>query len=636
MSRRARKSPASDAVAADRAFARRTSLLAVLFVTLLSLLSWRLIHVQYIQHEKYLSEVQREHIDGEVLPARRGQIYDRNNNLLVGNRVEATVYVDRVKIDHLPVCVRALAHAEGVAASDIRRSYSDAEIRQRYVERLGQLLAPPLGLQHWQVIREITRSDKSDIVIATRVEEGDAARMKELLRAERIVGVGFREVQRRSYSSPGQLTHVLGYIAETGNAGIEASLDTKLKGTDGYRKYETDRKGREIAAYRGDVMEPRHGNHVRLTIDSALQNIVETVLDETGSDPDGIYAPRLGAQKISVVLLEPGTGAVLAIANRPHFDLETRQGNWRNFAVCDQYEPGSTFKIVTLSGALDSGLVDPNQRISISPDGNFKDDGVRVRDDHVYAELTVEGILVKSSNIGAYKLARQIGKQRFYETARKFGFGSVSGIGLPGEGAGLCYSPKLWSKTTLSRMAMGYEVAVTPLQMATALSVIVNDGVLYQPRIVDALFDDRGMVVESRQPVVRHRVISAETARDMRRMMAKVCLPGGTGTQAVPEGYTVAGKTGTAQKVDPKLGRYLKGRYVVSFTGFVPAEDPRLIGIVVVDDPRASQVKLYGGTIAAPLFRRIAERALEHLKVERSVPAEQELATAAHPPVPAH
>lgn len=601
-------------------------------MTLLSLLSWRLIHIQYIKHEEYLTKVQTEHIDDEILPARRGQIYDRHNNLLVANRIEETVYVDRYKIENQGICVRALAHAEGVKSRDIRRSYSPEEIRQKYIERLGFLLAEPLGKQHWEIIREITQSKKSDIILAKKVDESDAERMKELLRAERIRGVQFRDSHKRSYPFGNRLTHLLGYTAETGNAGLEGGMNDVLTGVDGHRVFETDRKGREIAAYRGDAVEPRHGNHVRLTIDMGLQEIVESVLDEVGNDPDEIYVPKLGAEKISIVLMEPGTGAVLAVANRPHFDVKTRKGNWRNFAFCDQYEPGSTFKIATVSAALDSGLVQPHQRISISQTGVFDEGGVKLVDDHIYSELTVEGILIKSSNIGAYKLARQIGAKKFYETGKKFGFGDLPGTGIPAESSGLFYSlnhPK-WSTESLSRQAMGYEVGVTPLQMAAALSVVVNDGNLFQPRVIDAIFDERGMVVEAKGPKIVRRVISAETAQDMRKALAKVCLQGGTGTQAVPPGYTVLGKTGTSQKYDTKRRTYPKGRYIVSFLGAIPADDPKLIGIVVVDDPRVSRVKLYGGTIAAPIFRRIAGQAMEYLKVEPTEPINPELANSTH------
>ena len=621
MSARARRSALDDAIAADKVFGRRTVFLGLVFATLLSLLSWRLIHIQYIKHDYYLSTVQALHRDDEVLLSRRGQIYDRNNELLVANRIEYEVYVDRYHIEDEQVCVKALAHADGVSWSDIRRSYSADEIRQRYVERLGAVLSQPLGRPHWDIIREITQSEKDEIVLAQEVDEGDGARLKDLLIAERIYGVEFREDHQRSYLFGNQLTHVLGYIAETGNAGIEALMNSFLKGEDGYRVFETDRKGREIPAFRGASVQPKHGNHVRLTIDMGLQSIVEDVLDERGNDAEEIYVPSLGAEKVSILLLEPGTGHILAIANRPHFDVETRRGNWRNFAVCDQYEPGSTFKLLAIAAALDRGLVAPHHMIPIAGNGIYEEKGiVPVRDDHIYEELTVEGILIKSSNIGAYKLARQVGKKDFYELGVKFGFGRRPGTGLPGETGGQFFSPKHWTKSSLSRKAMGYEVAASALQMATAMSVVVNDGQLHRPRIVDAVFDERGKVVKPSEPSVGEPVISSSTALAMRRALKKVCEPGGTATRAVPEGYTVAGKTGTSQKVFGNKG-YLKGRYVVSFMGCVPAENPALIGIVVVDDPRASRVKLYGGTIAAPIFRRIAERAMEYLKVEPDAPS---------------
>ena len=404
-------------------------------------------------------------------------------------------------------------------------------------------------------------------------------------------------------------------------------MEHVLRGVDGYRHYERDGKGREIAAYRGDSVQPRHGRHVRLTIDMELQRIVEEVLEETGPDRESIYVPQLNAEKVSVVLLEPHTGAVLAMANRPHFDLETRKGVRLNAAVSSVYEPGSTFKIVTLSGALHHGLVRPTTTIVCAPDGVLKEDGFVVRDDHPYPELTTEGVLIKSSNIGAYRLASQLGKSRLHEMMQVFGFGRRTGVSLGAEAAGRVYHPKRWSKPSLSRMAMGYEVAVTPLQMATALSIIANDGIHYQPRIVDAVFDDKGLDVDMRRPKPVGRVLAARTALQMKRALQKVCEKGGTGTRAVVPGYTMAGKTGTTQKYDEQRRAYLRGRYVVSFMGFTPVEDPKIIGVVVVDDPKIDYVKRYGGTIAAPIFKRIAERSLGYLNVDAS----PELANVDHP-----
>ena len=617
MSKKKRKKT-EDEFAADRTFGRRAAFVGVLLVAALSLLSWRLIELQYIRHEELKAKVLDYHTKREILGARRGQIFDRNGDILVIDVAEHSVYVDKYHIDDLDICAAALAHQEGLKSRDIRSSYpDDQEIRDMFVDLIGDTIAPPLGMQSVDVVRKIKESTKKMIVLAKGLNDSDVERLKETLAQAGITfGVNFQEKRKRSYTMPDCLTHVLGYTAATGNSGIEKSMNGVLQGVNGYRTYETDRKNREVALFRGEHVEPKHGKNVRLTIDIGLQRIVEDVLNERGNDPEEIYAPLLQAKKISVVLIEPKTGAILALANRPHFDLITRKGNWRNSAVCDQYEPGSTFKIVAVSGALEGDFVRPHQQISLSPNGVVFDQGVPVTDDHVYRSLTVEGIIFKSSNIGAFKLASQIGRKRFHELAQDYGFGERTGVLLPNESGGKLWNPKDWRRGSQSRMAMGYQVAVTPLQMVTALSAIVNDGVLIKPRIVDAVFDDRGIDVEVKTPEVVRRVISKQTAAEMRAAMEKVCLEGGTGTRAVPEGYTVAGKTSTAQRFNDDLGRYHEGHYVVSFMGYVPADDPELIGIVVVDDPRISRVKLYGGTIAAPLFRRIAGRAMDYFKVE--------------------
>jgi cell division protein FtsI/penicillin-binding protein 2 len=615
-----RKRRIIDQETADRSYLRRTVFVGVCCVCVLSLLSWRLIHVQYIEHDKYSRIVAREHVRRAVLYAQRGRVYDCRGELLAGNRVSEKVCVDRDLIANVGLCARGLAFIEGVKARDIIKSFSKEEIQQRYLERLAHVVSEPLGKQPWEVIREITQAPprKVEIVLAKNLDQSDSGRLKELLDEERISGVYFRESRKRFYPTPNRLSQVLGIISHEGEGveGIEGSMNDVLRGEDGYRYYERDRKGREIAAFRGEFVEPKNGRHVRLTIDSTIQNIVEEVLDENGPDRESIYVPQLNAEKVSVVMLEAKTGAVMAMVNRPHFDLETRRGSRLNACVSSVYDPGSTFKIVTLGSAFHHGLVKPTTTITLSPNGILKGDGFTVRDDHVYLFLTAEGILVKSSNIGAFRIASQLGETRFYEAMRAFGFGQKTGIRLGAEAAGFVRHPRTWTKPDMSRMAMGYSVAVTPLQMVAGLSVIVNDGVLYPPHILEAVFDDRGLNVEVNRPKPAGQVISERAAHQVRRALVKVCQPGGTGTQAAIPGYTMGGKTGTAEKFDAKSGAYLKGRYVVSFMGFVPADNPKFIAIVVVDDPKVDYVKRYGGTIAAPLFKRIAERSLEYFNVE--------------------
>jgi cell division protein FtsI/penicillin-binding protein 2 len=466
----------------------------------------------------------------------------------------------------------------------------------------------------------IDRDGKVDILLQKDVEEDRCRELKELIAAERLGGIYFRPTTRRYYPSPRTLTHVLGYVNHEGEAqeGVEKWMDSMLAGEDGYREITRGPSGREIVAHRGETVEPVHGHDVRLTIDMGMQNIVEAALDEAWYE----YRP----EKICAVFLDPKTSAVRAMASRPHFDLETREGSRRNLAVSDTYEPGSTFKIVAYSGALDRRLVSRSTPIHCHW-GLFQDGALKLRDHHPYGDLTVEKGFAKSSNICAYKIAAQLGRNAFFEYMNNFGFGKRTGIELTGEGRGIVHPLESWNLTSFSSTAMGYAVSVTPLQMANALATVVNGGELMRPYIVDGVFDSKGRTIQDTKPQVVRRVISERAAEDVRKMMKAVTGEGGTGTKAIVDGYDVRGKTGTARKVNPTGRGYLNGRYVVSFIGYLSTDEPKIVGIVMVDDPQTdSSVSRYGGTVAAPIFARIAAEAAAYLDLEPTYPTD-ELAT---------
>ncbi|MFV1996215.1 MAG: peptidoglycan D,D-transpeptidase FtsI family protein, partial [Verrucomicrobiales bacterium] len=345
---------------------------------------------------------------------------------------------------------------------------------------------------------------------------------------------------------------------------------------------------------------PVPGNTVRLTIDMSLQVKLEGILDEAWEK----YRP----EKISSVWIDPRTGDVLAMASRPHFDLATRQGNRRNAAISDMYEPGSTYKIVAASGALDCGVVAPGTEI-FCHNGKYTDRGLVLNDHHPYGWLTTEGVLIKSSNIGIYEIGRQLNRDRFHDYMTRFGFGRRTGIELTSEAGGVVHPVRNWNRTSFSRMTMGYAVGVTPLQVAMAYSTIANGGELLQPHIMKSVEDVYGRVIERSSRTVVRRVISEKTASQMRRALMKVTQKGGTATRAAMPGYDIGGKTGTAQKNIPGVG-YAKGRYVVSFVGILPAQSPEIVGLVVVDDPHA-EGHLYGGTIAAPIWKEMATQVVK-------------------------
>ncbi len=620
----------------ERAFQKRAVLLCAGLVTGFSLLSVRLVYLQVVMHEKYAAEALAKHTRKEVLYSRRGNILDRNGELLARNQTVYNVIADKHHLCNFDIACRGLAVAESIGSQEVRRKYDRGEIVARYRTRVVRVLAHPLEYHGWELRQKLDNPAQQTIILRRNIDEEQYCALKELISRERLGGIYFEQTTRRFYPSPRTLTHVLGHVnydgmteAEIdeivgdrqtarilsrqeitrirGKEGVEKAMEDVLRGEIGYRNTESDRRGREITAYRGETKQPRHGHHVRLTVDMGLQNIVEAALTDAWYE----FMP----EKISAVFMNPNTGEILALANRPHFDLSSREGELRNRALSDNYEPGSTFKIVTLAAVLDRQLVNRKTPIYCHL-GSYQDGALRVSDHHPYGQLTVEEVLAKSSNIGTYKLAMQLGKKSFHEYMLKFGFGSYTGLELTGESPGRVYNPKVWSLPSFSRMSIGYEVAVTPVQMANALAVIANGGQLLKPRILDAILDEKGRVIRQYTTEEVRRVISERAASEVRKMLIKVVSSDGTGEKGAVKGFTVAGKTGTARKYSPAHHRYLDGRYVVSFMGFLPAENPQLLGIVMVDDPQTGSLLRYGGTIAAPIFSRIATEAAAYLDLD--------------------
>jgi cell division protein FtsI/penicillin-binding protein 2 len=317
--------------------------------------------------------------------------------------------------------------------------------------------------------------------------------------------------------------------------------------------------------------------------------------------------------------MRPQTGEILAMANRPDFDLNQRNTarpeQMKNRAIIDMMEPGSTFKIVTAAAALNEKKVRPDTTI-FCENGRWNFGGRPLHDHKAYGELSVRDILVKSSNIGAAKLALSIGDQKFYEYIRRFGFGERTGVELPGEIGGIIRPPQSWSKISITRIPMGHEVGVTPLQMTVAMATIANGGKLITPRIVKSVTAADGKTITEFRPQLVRQVISPQTAQQLSNALRGVVSDRGTAAAAAVAGFTIAGKTGTAQKVDPR-GGYEHGKYVVSFTGFLPADHPEFVGLVVLDDAKTSKPEQnYGGLIAGPIFARIAEKAARYLDLE--------------------
>ena len=575
--------------------------------------------MQVVKHDEYAERAQRQRSATVKLPAHRGRIFDAGGELLVENFPTCEVVVDRNVLRNIHVCVRGMAHANGLKPKAYRSLYDDEEIIQRYAERLSMVVAGVLGEPAAKKIVAMAKKDSRRVEdnLARHLDHDVAMRLEKILEQEKLSGLKFEDSMKRFYPNTRAASHVLGFVGSDGKgkAGIEREFNNLMEGTDGRRIVERDGRKREISRFRGQTIPAVDGKDVYLTLEMPLQNMVERALDKV--------IKKHHPEKVTAIFMDPFTGEILAMANRPDFNLETRKGNLRNFAISDRYEPGSTFKMVSFAACYDRGTTIPGDKI----DCHFGvyDEGAgfpTLRDHHPYAVLSSGMVLAKSSNIGTYMMTHKLGKHSFYNYIREFGFGAPTGVALTGEVSGLVHKPnsRHWSKTSLSRVSIGYEVDVTPLQMLNALCAVANGGNLMQPQVVSKIVDSYGDPTYSFKPNKLRRVISEETADALRHDMLLVTGEEGTGQKGAVEGYPTAGKTGTARKPNKDRSKgYMEGHYVVSFMGFLPAENPRIAGIIVVDDPKGEGVSRYGGTVAAPVFKEIAEQAMKHMGVEPSV-----------------
>jgi cell division protein FtsI/penicillin-binding protein 2 len=558
----------------------RCALVCLGFTALFSVFSFRLVYLQMIKHDEYAGLAAEKHVYKQAIYAQRGAILDANNEVLAHNTPVETVVADATHVNNREALIPLLRDALKMPESDLSEKLAGA---RRY------------------------------IVLKHEVPEATAMALKANLRAQNLRGIYFERASTRVYPNGSMLCHVIGFTdhKHRGIQGVESSMEEYLHGQDGYRFIEHNRAGQEMVLYRGQERAPRNGYQVHLTIDLNLQNIVENEIDAAMRE----YTPKTA----TIILMRPQTGEILAMANRPHFDLnqrsETKPEQMKNRAIIDMMEPGSTFKIVTAAAAMNERKVRLDSTI-FCENGLWNVGGRPLHDHKGYGDLSVRDVLVKSSNIGAAKLAMSIGEQKFYEYIRRFGFGERTGIELPGEIGGIIRPPQSWTKISITRIPMGHEVAVTPLQMTSAMATIANGGKLVTPRIVKSITTAEGKAVSTFSPVVLRQVISAETAAQIGDALRGVVSDRGTAAAAAVPGFTISGKTGTAQKADPK-GGYEHGKYIVSFSGYLPSERPEFVGLVVLDDAHTANPELnYGGLVAGPIFSRIAEKAARYLDLE--------------------
>ena len=558
----------------------RCVLVCAAFVGLFSIFSSRLIYLQAIKHDEYAGLAAEKHVYKQVTHGERGMILDANNEVLAHNIPVETVVADATHLGD--------------------------------VQAMVDLLSAELEIPSQQLAEKLN-SGRRYIVIKREVPAAQANALREKLRAGNVRGVYFEHDATRIYPNGSMLCHVIGFtdFDHHGVQGVEGSMEEYLHGQDGYRFIEHNRAGQEIVPYRGQERAPRDGYQVHLTVDLGLQSIVEEEIEAAMTE----YSP----QKATIILMRPQTGEILAIANRPNFDLNLRSDakpeQMKNRAIIDMMEPGSTFKIVAAAAALNEHKLRPDSEV-FCENGAWNYGGSVLHDHRAFGYLSVREVLIKSSNIGAAKLAMSIGDQKFYEYIRRFGFGERTGIELPGEINGVIRPPQTWSKISITRIPMGHEVGVTPLQMTSAMATIANGGKLVTPRIIRSVMASDGKIISSPSPMVLRQVISPETARQIGDALRGVVSDQGTAAAAAVPGFVIAGKTGTAQKVDPH-GGYDHGKYVVSFVGYLPADHPEFVGLVVLDDAHTNKPELnYGGLVAGPIFSRLAEKAARYLDLE--------------------
>lgn len=614
---------------------RRCLILCLVFVTGLSGLSARLIYLQVVKSADYAQKSDRVSVRKEILKANRGCIVDANNQLVARNIPRARIALDKKLLHDIGLATLALANKElretadwdqwdartrkrkiESRASKMKNEMQADAIIQKYIAHVIDTFARPLGLQHSELRERMNLDNKKQkyVVIKQDIFEDDATKLKQLTVDHSILhAFVFEEAQKRWYVMPEMAAHIIGFVnhQSEGMSGIENQMNQYMAGKDGFVENHRDKFDLLAIAKPQQIRPPIHGLNVQLTIDMGLQAILEEELDAGLSEYE--------AQKGTIILMDPNTGAVLAMASRPTYNLNTRENiaeNGYDFSTQALYEPGSTFKIIAVAAALDQGLVQPSTQI-FCHNGLYQVGSVRVPDHHPYGMLTVEQVLAKSSNPGAYKIALQVGRPKFYDYVNAFGFGGKTGIRMAGESNGVVRDTG--NPTDFSRISYGYAVSVTPLQVACAYSAIANGGTLMKPLLVKSIMANNGTTIMNYKPTPVRRVIRESTARKLRRALATVVDIKGTAKRAKVEGYLVAGKTGTTVKINPK-GGYLQGRYTVSFAGMMPAEKPAFVCVVVVDDPQTKEVKRYGGTIAAPIFAKVAARVANRMGLEPTEP----------------
>lgn len=550
----------------------RLGIAKILFLAMFLVIAGRAFQLQVLQGEKLMRLGERQHLKEWIVLPKRGALLDRAGEPLALSMESQSVY--------------ARPH------------------RVQDPDKLSQRLAQILNLRPADVKQKLT-SDKPFVWIKRQVSSPEAEKIQALNPA----GIGMFYEPNRHYPQgqlAGQLIGFVGRDSE-GLEGLELKYNDYIRGEAGSSITERDALGRRVLVQGVERLRIPPGSDIHLTLNTSIQHIAEKELEAAILK----YRAKAGV----AIVMEPFTGEVLALANYPSFDPNnySKQSaeQRRNRAVTDSFEPGSTFKTILAAAALEEGVVG-KEDLFYCEMGKYSYAGKFIHDTHPHGWLSFSKILQVSSNIGFTKVAEKLKKDRYFKYIEKFGFGQASGIDVPGEVPGLLRRSESWSAIDLATHAFGQGISTTPMQMVMAYAAIANGGFLMRPYVTRRVVSPQGEIVLENQPHVVRRVISEKSSKSLASMLKDVTNEGGTGVMANVDGFEVAGKTGTAQKADPVHGGYAAKKRVASFIGFVPANDPRLVALVLIDEP---EMNVYGGVVAAPVFRNIAQAALRHLAV---------------------
>lgn len=530
---------------------------------------FHLIRIQFFRAEYLAERAQRQHNHSVKIEPARGMIFDRNLRPLALNVAVYSLYANPRQMDETA--------------------------RQKAVRELPKLL----GLDPAFVRGRLSRN-KSFVWIGRRLPFETVS----AVRALDISGLGFIKENRRFYPNNEMAAHVIGFagVDNQGLEGLELQFEKDLHGTDGWARILRDAKQRDLLLDK-EYVPAKDGFNLILTIDETIQFIAEQALDAAFQ--------KYRAAGATIIVMDPSTGEILALANRPTYNLndpgKSDLASRTNRAIAHVYEPGSVFKIIAASAALEQGLFQ-EQDIIFCENGKYRISNHILSDHVAHGHLTFQGVIEQSSNIGTVKVAQKMGPAVFYDYARRFRFGMMTGIDLRGEVGGWLKPPSQWSATSIGALPIGYEITVTPLQLVCAVSAVANGGLYLKPFVVKYITDSHDQLIASFEPRIIDRVINPSTAERLKKIMEGV-VQHGTGKRAQVAGVRVAGKTGTARKVVG--GKYVTSKYHASFIGFAPVDDPKIAAVVTFDEPRQSY---YGGTIAAPVFQEMLERSLKYLE----------------------